>query len=309
MLIDYAAITHQGRVRKNNEDAYLVSAMDGDEPLVNQLQRLPKACRMGLLAAVADGMGGAAAGEIASREGLASIAVYMFGHWGRFPAAQRTESDLYQALLGAADCASAAVLRYSDDDRTARGMGSTLTAVVVWNGHAHFIQVGDSRAYLYRKPDLVQLTKDQTLVGEMIASGFLTPEQAKTHPQRSMITQALGSPQPLKAELGKVMLRRGDRLLLCSDGLHGELSDEQLKEFLALNYSPRRTLELMLEVALEHGGRDNITALLLALDDPAFPLPGANEGIQIVPPATGRVESSPRFGLLSKLHRLFKGRS
>lgn len=309
MLIDYAAITHQGRVRRNNEDAYLVSAMDGEEPLVNQLRRTPKICHMGLLAAVADGMGGAAAGEIASREGLASVAVYMFGHWGRFPSSKVTEQDLYRALMGAADCASSSVLRYSDDDRTARGMGSTLTATVLWNGHAHFLQVGDSRAYLYRKPDLIQLTTDQTLVNEMIASGFLTPEQAKTHPQRSMITQALGSPQPLKAELGKVALRRGDRLLLCSDGLHGEVGDAQLKDFLELNYSPRRTLELMLEVALEHGGRDNVTAILLAMDDPAFPLPAAGENVSILPPPPSNVEAPARIGILSKLSRFFKGRS
>ncbi len=309
MLIDYAAITHQGRVRRNNEDAYLVSAMDGEEPLVNQLHRTPKVCQMGLLVAVADGMGGAAAGEIASREGLASIAMYMFGHWGRFPSTRVSEKELYRALMGAADCASSSVLRYSDDDRTARGMGSTLTATVIWNGHAHFIQVGDSRAYLYRKPDFIQLTTDQTLVNEMITSGFLSPEQAKTHPQRSMITQALGSPQPLKAELGKVTLRRGDRLLLCSDGLHGEVGDAQLKGFMELNYSPRRTLELMLEVALEHGGRDNVTALLLALDDPAFPLPVEGEEIHIMPPPPLDIESPETTGLLSRLRRFFKGKS
>ena len=309
MLIDYAAITHLGRVRKNNEDAYLVSGMDGEEPLVNQLRRTPKVCQMGLLIAVADGMGGAAAGEIASREGLATVAVYMFGHWGRFPSTKVTEIDLFRALLGAADCASNSVLRYSDDDRTARGMGSTLTAAVIWNGHAHFIQVGDSRAYLYRKTDLIQLTTDQTLVNEMIASGFLTPEQAKTHPQRSMITQALGSPQPLKAELGKVILKRGDRLLLCSDGLHGEIGDAQLKEFMALNYSPRRTLELLLEVALEHGGRDNITAVLLAMDDPAFPLPVPREEIQILPAPPLDSEPPAKIGLLARMRRFFKGKT
>lgn len=308
MLIDYAAITHQGRVRKNNEDAYLVSSMDGEEPLVNQLHGIRKPCQRGLLVAVADGMGGAAAGEIASREGLTSLAVYMFGHWGRFPSAKTTEKELYGALQGAAECANNSVLRYSDDDRTARGMGSTLTAAVIWDGCAHFVQVGDSRAYLYRKPDLVQLTTDQTLVNEMIASGYLTREQARTHPQRSMITQALGSPQPLKAEMGKVTLRRGDRLLLCSDGLHGEIGDEQIKEFMGLNYSPRRTLELMLEVALEHGGRDNVTALLLSLDDPGFPLPLGGEAIRMIPPPPTDVDQPAKIGLLSKWRRFLKGK-
>ncbi len=308
MLIDYAAITHQGKVRKNNEDAYLVSAMDGDEPYVNQLHRAPKVCQMGLLAAVADGMGGAAAGEIASREGLASLAIQMFGHWGRFPSAEASEQELYQALAGAVEGASAAVLRYSDSDRAARGMGSTLTALVIWNGHAYFAQVGDSRAYLYRRPELIQLTIDQTLVNEMVTSGFLTVEQAKTHPQRSMITQALGGPHPIKEALGKLTLRRGDRILLCSDGLHGEVPDAQMKELLELSYSPRRTLELLLEAALEHGGRDNITALMLAMDDPAFPLPVVGEAVHIESPSPAEPGSAKEGGFLTKLGRMFTGK-
>ncbi|MBK8793617.1 MAG: serine/threonine-protein phosphatase [Holophaga sp.] len=304
MLIDYAAITHQGKVRKNNEDAYLVSAMDGEEPGVNALSRTPKVCKVGLLAAVADGMGGAAAGEVASREGLASIAVNLFGHWGRFPASEATEEGLFRALMGAAEEASAAVLRYSDTDRRIRGMGSTLTATVVWNGHLYLCQVGDSRAYLYRRPTLSQLTVDQTLVNEMITSGFITPEEAKTHPQRSMITQALGCPQPVKAALGRVALRRGDRLLICSDGLHGEISDDQILGILEQGYSARRSLELMLEAALEHGGRDNITALLLHLDDPAFPLPLAEETIQVIVPNLKAIDSNGR-GVFARIGRIF----
>lgn len=304
MLIDYAAITHQGKVRKNNEDAYLVSAMDGEEPRVNGLSRAPKVCQVGLLAAVADGMGGAAAGEVASREGLASIAVYLFGHWGRFPAADATEKALFRAILGAAEEASAAVLRYSDTDRRIRGMGSTLTATVIWNGNLYLCQVGDSRAYLYRGSQLRQLTVDQTLVNEMITSGFITPEEAKTHPQRSMITQALGCPQPVKAALGRVALRRGDRLLICSDGLHGEVSDAQLLEIMAKGYSPRRSLELMLEAALDHGGRDNITALLLNLDDPAFPVPQPDEEIHVVAPNLKAIDENDQ-GVFARIGRIF----
>ncbi len=308
MLIDYAAITHQGRVRKNNEDAYLVSALDGEEPHVNSLSRTPKVCQVGLLAAVADGMGGAAAGEIASREGLASIAVGLFGHWGRFPAASATEEGLVRALLGASEEASAAVLRYSDADRTARGMGSTLTASVIWNGHLYLSQVGDSRAYLYRRPRLLQLTKDQTLVNDMITSGFLTQDQARTHPQRSMITQALGSPMPIKAVIGKVALRRGDRLLICSDGLHGEVGDEEIQNILERGYSPRRSLELMLEAALDHGGRDNITGLLLSLDDPAFPLALPGEEIRLSNPDTGTIGTNGN-GVIARIGRIFSGRT
>jgi len=306
MLIDFAAITHQGRVRKNNEDAYLVSALDGEEPLVNQLRRVKPVCPRGLLASVADGMGGAAAGEIASREGLMAVAMYLFGHWGR-NTQPSTEVDLFKALGGAVVAASAAVLSWSDQERSARGMGSTLTASLIWNGHAYLAQIGDSRAYLYRRPELVQLTVDQTLVEEMVSSGFLTLEQAKTHPQRSMITQALGCPQDLVPALGKVALCRGDRLLLCSDGLHGEVSDAQIKEILDHGYSARRSAELLVEAALENGGRDNVTVLLLALDDPAFPLPVAGEAVRVLAPHVRSADAqAPR--LISRLGRIFSGK-
>ena len=308
MLIDFAAITHLGRVRKNNEDAYLVSALDGEEPLVNGLRPLAQNCKAGILAAVADGMGGAATGEIASREGLSSVAVNLFGHWGRYAGVKATEADLLKVLLHTAEEASRAVLRYADNERGSRGMGSTLTAAVLWNGFAYLAQVGDSRAYLYRQPHLVQLTEDQTLVREMISAGNLTVEQARTHPQRSLITQALGCPSPVRAVLGRVALRRGDRLLLCSDGLCGELIDARLEEIMAMGISLKETLELMVEEALVHGGRDNITALILALDDPGFPSPVPGEGVRVTQPMV-TAEPPPNPGLISRLGRMLRGNS
>jgi len=308
MLIDYAAITHQGRVRKNNEDGYLVSALDGEEPHVSFVSRSPKVCKVGLLAAVADGMGGAAAGEIASREGLASMAVTLFGHWGRFTAEEPREEDLMRAMLTSTEVASNSVLQYSDSDRSSRGMGSTLTAAVIWNGFAYVVHVGDSRAYLYRRPQLYQLTTDHTLVNEMVMAGSITPEQARVHPQRSMITQALGCPRPLEATLVKVPVRRGDRLLLCTDGLHGEAEDPDIKSILDFGFSPRRSVELMVELALDRGGRDNVTALLLALDDPAFPLPVPGEGIHCIEPDL-RVSPPARSGITQWFKRFATGKT
>jgi protein phosphatase len=281
MLIEYAAITHPGKVRKNNEDAFLLSALDGEEPIINGPARSLKVGDPGLLVAVADGMGGAAAGEVASREGLAAVALFLFGHWGRLAPAKAREVDLLRALETAVAQASDAVLRYSDDDRTARGMGSTLTAAVIWNGCAYLAQIGDSRAYLLRQGALHQVTEDQTLVNDLVAQGSLTREQARTHPQRNMITQALGSPQPLRVALSRVSLRRGDRLLCCSDGLHGEVADARLLEVMSQGLSPRRSLEVLVEDALVHGGRDNITGILLALNDPCLPLPEAGEPLAL----------------------------
>jgi protein phosphatase len=302
MFIDYAAITHPGKVRKNNEDAYLLSALDGEEPIINGPARPLKVGDPGLLVAVADGMGGAAAGEVASREGLAAVALFLFGHWGRLPSAKARELDLLKALETAVEKASDAVLRYSDDDRTARGMGSTLTAVVIWNGCAFLAQIGDSRAYLLRQGILHQVTEDQTLVNDLVAQGSLTREQARTHPQRNMITQALGSPQPLRVVLSRLALRRGDRLLCCSDGLHGEVSDARIQEVLGQGLSPRRSLELLLEAALEHGARDNVTGVLLTLNDPSLPLPESGTALDLVCPGT-----HAQGGLWGRFRKLFRG--
>jgi serine/threonine protein phosphatase PrpC len=284
MFLDYAAITHPGKVRKNNEDAYLLSALDGEEPIINGPAESLIVGDCGLLVAVADGMGGAAAGEVASREGLAAVALFLFGHWGCLDRSRAREAELIKAMETAVEQASDAVLRYSDDDRTARGMGSTLTAAVIWNGCAYLAQVGDSRAYLLRHGILHQITVDQTLVNDLVAQGTLTREQARTHPQRNMITQALGSPQPLQVVLSRLTLRRGDRLLCCSDGLHGEVPDSVIQELLNRGQNPKRSLELLVNEALAHGGRDNITGVLLSLNDPCLPLPPERVALDLVHP-------------------------
>ena len=311
MQIDYAAITHPGRIRKNNEDAYLLSALDGDEPVINEGDRGFDLGHAGFLVAVADGMGGAASGEIASREGLAALNLHLYLHWGQIADPAGPESRIVAALTGAAQAASTAVLRYADTERASRGMGSTLTSILLWNRWAYVAQVGDSRAYLLRDGQLHQLTIDQTLVHELISQGALTPEEAKTHPQRNMITQALGSTHPLRIPVSRLELRRGDRILCCSDGLHGEVSDERIREILREPLPPRRLLEALVDAANAHGGRDNITGVLLTLDDPALPPPAPGEAVRLEKPgAKPDLPSAPDLdpdtnpGLLGRMRRL-----
>lgn len=184
-------------------------------------------------------------------------------------------------------------------------MGSTLTAAMVWKGHVYFAQVGDSRAYLFRRGKLTQLTVDQTLVNEMVNAGTITAEQARTHPQRNMITQALGCPQPVKPIMGRVSLRRGDRLLICSDGLHGEVEDGEIRDILAGGWSPKKSLELLVSKALEHGGRDNVTGLLLSMDDLGLPLPEDPDTPQVMDPFQPR---QPKKDISGKFRSLFGGR-
>ena len=286
MLLQYAAITHPGKVRKNNEDAYLLSALDGEEPFISELAQSLMVGDHGLLVAVADGMGGAAAGEVASREGLAAVSLFLFRHWGRLALPGAKETELLKAMESAVEKASDALLRYSDEDRTARGMGSTLTAAVIWNGFAYLAQIGDSRAYLLRQGILHQVTVDQTLMNDLVAQGTLTREQAQTHPQRNMITQALGSRQPPQVVLSRLTLHREDQLLLCSDGLHGEVADSSIQNVLNQGLNPQRSLEILLDEALACGGRDNITGVLLTLDDPTLLMPTAGEALDLVHPGS-----------------------
>lgn len=307
MQIDYAAITHPGKIRKNNEDAYLLSALNGEEPVINDGGGGFEVGHAGFLIAVADGMGGAASGEIASREGLAALNLHLYLHWGRFAGPEGPERRILSALKGATQEASRAVLRYADSERASRGMGSTLTSLLVWDRWAFLAQVGDSRAYLLRDGQLHQLTVDQTLMHELISQGALTAEEAKTHPQRNMITQALGSTHALRIPLSRLELRRGDRILCCSDGLHGELPDGVIREILSEPLPPRRLLEALVDAANASGGRDNITGVLLVLDDPALPPPVPGEAIILEMPDAARAaepDLESGQGLLGRMRRM-----
>jgi serine/threonine protein phosphatase PrpC len=174
---------------------------------------------------------------------------------------------------------------------------------VIWRGRAYVAQIGDSRAYLVRLGALHQITEDQTLVNDLVAQGSLTPEQAKVHPQRNMITQALGSPQPLRVVLSRLDLCQGDRLLCCSDGLHGEVADAVILDTLSRGLSPRQCLDRLVEEALASGGRDNITGILMALDDPSLPMASPGEVPDLVHPS----RDSERPGLWARLVRWFRG--
>lgn len=288
MQLDYAAITHPGLVRVNNEDAYLLSALDGEDPILNAPVRPLPVGEAGLLLAVADGMGGAAAGEVASREGLAAMALHLFAHWAQQASLAAEGAEALEALRLAVASASEAVLRYAQDDRRARGMGSTLTAALLWNQKLHLAQVGDSRAYLVRGGELFQLTEDQTLVQELVDQGRLTPEEARFHPQRNVITQALGTPQRPEAALLTLDLCQGDQLLCCSDGLHGEVPDTRILDLLSQGGSPAERLEALVTEALDRGGRDNITGILVDFPDPRLPLPPDALNLELPRTAAGR---------------------
>jgi PPM family protein phosphatase len=232
MKVGVGATTDIGQVREGNEDSYLVI-----EPLY----------------AVADGMGGHRGGEVASSLALETVQ-------GMF---ERQEGSLAEQVAEA----NRAVFDRSQNDRSVSGMGTTLTAAQVDGNRVHLVHVGDSRAYLLRAGELSQITEDHTLVHRMVLEGEITPEEAETHPHRSILTRALGVDQTIQVDEGDIEVVPGDRLLLCTDGLTGMVPEGQIREILLETPDPQEAVEKLIKVANRAGGIDNITALILDFED------------------------------------------
>ena len=226
-----AGVTDVGRVRDGNEDDFL-----------------DQADRLGLVA-VADGMGGHRAGEVASATALEALR-----------AAVAAGEPLREAIEGANE----AVLEKSESDRELQGMGTTLTAGMLGtDGSLTVGHVGDSRAYLIREGELRQITDDHSLVEELVRGGELTPEQAEVHPQRSIITRALGIDPRVDVDVYPIELHAGDRILLCSDGLTTMVRPEEIANILGREREPRRAAQLLVDAANAAGGEDNVTAVIV----------------------------------------------
>ena len=229
------ARTDIGKTRQVNQDAFYLPA-EGER-----------------FAAVADGMGGHRAGEVAS-----AIAVTEFSRWLRWAA--RPDED---ALNHAVAEANHAIYMEAKRDPLKAGMGTTLTAVWLDTSDVYLAHVGDSRAYLYRKGALIQLSRDHSLVGEMLEKGVITYNEALTHPQRNYITRALGTGKSIEADILRLDYKKEDVWLLCTDGLTNGVSTYEIAAILAKDTSWEQKLDEMVQLALDRGGRDNITALLV----------------------------------------------
>ena len=168
-------------------------------------------------------------------------------------------------LIAAVQDANAAVYQKQLTDTALSGMGTTMTALWESEEHVYIAQVGDSRAYLMRGSKLMRMTEDQSLVGDLIRSGALTPEQAKTHPYRHVITQAVGTEEEVTPAAQKVLKCQGDVWLLCSDGLNDMIDDDEIAEVMR-EYRGEECAEKLITMALDAGGRDNVSVLILEVD-------------------------------------------
>jgi protein phosphatase len=229
----WGSATDVGRVRSNNQDSSLVA--------------LP-------LFAVADGMGGHAAGEVASRLALDTLR-------------NSVADQSLESLVAGVKLANTRVFEMSHTDPSMRGMGTTLCAValVIIDGHERLavVNVGDSRVYVLQDGAFIQVSEDHSLVESMVRQGTITPEQAKVHPQRNILTRALGIDGEVGVDSWEVAPFSGDRYLLCSDGLFNEVTDDRIAEILTETEDPQEAAEILVRMANEGGGRDNITVVIV----------------------------------------------
>ncbi|MFF3502211.1 Stp1/IreP family PP2C-type Ser/Thr phosphatase [Streptomyces sp. NPDC003247] len=232
LSLRFAAGSHKGMIREGNEDSGYAG---------------PR------LLAIADGMGGAAAGEVASSEAISTIVALDDDVPG---------SDVLTSLGTAVQRANDQLRALVEEDPQLEGMGTTLTALL-WTGQRlGLVHVGDSRAYLLRDGALTQITQDHTWVQRLVDEGRITEEEATTHPQRSLLMRALGSGEHVEPDLSIREVRAGDRYLICSDGLSGVVSHQTLEDTLASYQGPQETVQELIQLALRGGGPDNITVIV-----------------------------------------------
>ena len=266
--IHSACATHPGRIRDRNEDRHLALPAQG-------------------LWLIADGMGGNQGGEIASTLVVQEVGNLM---------------DQGLPLRQAIAMTHQTIRTVARQSEAARGMGSTVVALTLDRFRYEVCWVGDSRAYLWDNVSLAPLTRDHSFVRELVDSGIITEGEARQHPQRNVITRALGleSIEHVIVDCTAGELFRDERILLCSDGLTSELDDSEIAEILALRKSSQVTVDLLVQNANAKGGRDNITAILVEApaDAPARKVRNSLENLDNVSPATGPWWSTDRYRLL-----------
>jgi protein phosphatase len=269
-------ITDTGKVRKSNEDQFLIAELSKRMRVWQTSLPEPK-LQVGEdrahLFLVADGMGGHRAGERASTIAVAAIEQFTLNTFRWFfasdsPGAQKVLAQ-FQSALSQAD---AKIAEEAAENPELQGMGTTLTMAFQLGAQLCLVHVGDSRAYLYRVGQLHQLTQDHTVVAEMVRRGALQPDQVAGHPLRHVITNVVGGPTiGVKVEARAFEVQAGDRLLLCSDGLTEMVTNDAIAATLDAESEPEAAAKALLAQANEGGGRDNITALIVRFD-PADPV-------------------------------------
>jgi len=284
MIVELYAKSDVGRVRRGNEDNFLVldltteqtwSGADGATP-PEKLTRFTL-CDRGLVLVVSDGMGGALAGDVASRMAVDSVREMLLGTEDQEPC--DPQQDLVDCLKDATHYANLAIHQKSQEDSRCAGMGATFTGAAIRGDNLDLVQVGDSRGYVIRKDHIRLATKDQSLVQQLVDVGQISESEAETHMFRNVILQALGAQSEVAPVTGRIHLRQGDLLLLCSDGLSGKLRAEDIQQIVVNSQDDlAKACDGLIEEANNRGGEDNITVVLARF-----------QGDDLEAPATDRI--------------------
>jgi len=258
------AKTDLGKTRDHNEDNYLVADLTRRVHTLTPAMKEHDLGERGSLFMIADGMGGAAAGEVASEMATGSVYSHLEASWlsDKELTAQRFAHHLKEAV----EAANTKIHNYAKEHPEVRGMGTTTTAAGVFGDHVYLTQVGDSRAYLIRNGAAIQITKDQSLMQRLVEAGELTEEEAAHSERRNIILQALGPDPKIKVDLTYQELRRGDTLVLCSDGLSGQVKKEEIAEIAGNATDLSAACDRLIALANERGGPDNITVIIARFD-------------------------------------------
>lgn len=304
VLVRLYGATDVGHTREHNEDCFLVADLERGAPIAFEHgSELREEGPHGLLFMVADGMGGAAAGELASEMATTLVFEELQARWT--PRAELTDEVFAEAIRDATEVANGRIHAHARANPEFRGMGTTATIAGLWRDRVFIAQVGDSRAYLLRDGRLHQLTRDQSLMQRLVDAGEISPEQAETSDRRNIILQALGPESTVRVDLTHQQVRHGDTLLLCSDGLSGVVRARDIEQAAAEETDPAVLCHRLIARANELGGPDNVTVVVarfegdgldVALDGDAvgrtvYPLAGTLAEDECTPPQTTAAHS------------------
>ena len=289
MIVETHATSHIGRVRKGNEDNYLLLDVSNsktwtfsqkpDEYIIES-QHFEVAAD-GIVVAVSDGMGGALAGEVASQMAVETVSKQFLGEESGKPVSLESGDSLVGKLYEATVYANHLIHRQGRSDPQYSGMGATFTGVGITHAAIDLVQVGDSRAYLLRDGRIYQITKDQSLVQQLIDAKQISPEEAETHSLKNVILQALGAQNEIFPVAARLAPHAGDVLLVCSDGLSNKIGSGDMQKIITDNLDglPQACAD-MVKLANARGGEDNITLILAKLTGDDLPQP-SGEAIKL----------------------------
>lgn len=267
--VNVFGVSDMGRVRKNNEDNFVVCNLTTGEVSLTPSLRNHRVGAQGTLFLVADGMGGEASGEVASQLCAVTVPKRLYDNLKSL--GNVSETNFVLLLREAIEFANQIIFQKAQSDIALKGMGSTTTAGALFGPHLFVAQVGDSRAYVLRNKQMVQLTRDQTYLNYLAEIGAEVPDDPEKDSRKSILTQAVGSSETIDVKVTYTKLRQGDLILLCSDGLYNMVKGPDLLNMVNRSDALQNRCKSLVELANEHGGTDNITMIMAEFTGPGLP--------------------------------------